>query len=101
MRSIVKIGVKSKKAFENLKVVDHKKINKTLRDYCKLISTNKTKIIRENTKDVKKLKRKHILDRLILNEKKITGIIKSIKEIEKFPNPVGKTLENWKRKNKA
>ncbi len=100
MRSIIKIGVKSKKAFENLKVVDHKKINKTLRDYCKLISTNKTKIIRENTKDVKKLKRKHILDRLILNEKKITGIIKSIKEIEKFPNPVGKTLENWKRKNK-
>ena len=33
-------------------------------------------------------------------KKKLTGIIKSIKEIEKFPNPVGKTLESWKRKNK-
>ena len=41
MKSILKIGVKSKKAFESLKVVDHKKINKTLKDYCKLISINK------------------------------------------------------------
>ena len=100
MKSILKIGFKSKKAFESLKEKDHKKINKTLKDYCELISINKNKILRENSKDVKKLKRKHILDRLILNERKIAGIIKSIKEIEKFPNPVGKTLETWKRKNK-
>ncbi len=51
-------------------------------------------------KDVKNLKRKNILDRLTLDEKKIKGIINSIKEIKKFPNPIGKTLESWKGKNK-
>ena len=33
-------------------------------------------------------------------DEKIDDIIKSIKEIKKFPNPVGKILESWKRKNK-
>ncbi len=100
MKNILKIGLKSKKAFEHLKKVDHKKINKTLDEYIKLISINKKKIIRENTKDVKNLKRQNVLDRLILDEKKIENIINSIKEIKKFPNPIGKTLESWTRKNK-
>ena len=32
--------------------------------------------------------------------KKIESIIKSIREIKKFPNPIGKTLESWRGKNK-
>ncbi len=98
MNNILKIGKRSKQAFENLKKINHKKINKTLEDYTKLILSNKKKIIKENKKDVKNLKRKNVLDRLILTEKKIDSIIKSINEIKKFPNPVGKTLESWKRK---
>ena len=100
MKNILIIGKKSKRAFENLKKVNHKRINKTLNDYIKLILKNKKIIIRENAKDVKKLKRKNILDRLILNEKKIESIIKSINEIKKFPNPIDKTLESWTGKNK-
>ena len=100
MKNILIIGQKSKIAFENLKKTNHKKINKTLDDYIKLISVNKKKIIRENKKDVKNLKRKKVLDRLILNEKKIDGIIKSIYEIKRFPNPIGKTLESWRGKNR-
>ena len=100
MKNILIIGKKSKKAFENLKNVSHKKINKALKDYIKFISNNKIKIIQENAKDVKRLKRKNVLDRLILNEKKIDSIIKSINEIRRFPNPIGKTLESWTGKNK-
>ena len=100
MKKILIIGQKSKIAFENLKKINHKRINKTLNDYIKLISLNKKRIIRENAKDIKNLKRDNILDRLILNEKKIDGIINSINEIRKFPNPVGKTLESWVGKNK-
>ena len=37
MKSILKIGFKSKKAFESLKEKDHKKINKTLK---RLLQTN-------------------------------------------------------------
>ncbi len=100
MKNILTIGKKSKLAFENLKKVSHKRINNTLDDYIKLILKNKKKIIIENNKDVKTLKRTNVLDRLILNEKKIEGIIKSIYEIKKFKNPIGKTLEKWKGKNK-
>ena len=100
MKNILVIGKKSKKALENLKRVKHKKINKALNDFINLILKNKKKIISENAKDVRNLKRKKVLDRLILNEKRINDIIKSIKEIKKFPNPVGRTLESWKGKNK-
>ena len=100
MKNILIIGKKSKQAFENLKKVNHKRINKTLEDYIKLISINKNKIIRENAKDVKNLKRKNMLDRLMLTEKKIESIIKSISDIKKFPNPIGKTLDGWVGKNK-
>ena len=99
MKNILIMGQKSKLAFENLKKINHKEINKTLEDYIKLISLNKKRIIKENEKDVKNLKRPNVLDRLILNEKKIDGIINSINEIKKFPNPVGKVLESWKGRN--
>ncbi len=100
MKHIIEIGKKSKKAFEKLKKIKHKKINKALDDYIQLILINKKKIIKQNIKDVKNLKRENVLDRLILNEKKIKDIINSIKEIKKFPNPIGKTLEKWEGKNK-
>ena len=100
MKNILTIGKKSKKALENLKRVKHKKINKALNDFINLILKNKKKIISENAKDVRNLKRKKVLDRLVLDEKRINDIIKSIKEIKKFPNPVGRTLESWKGKNK-
>ena len=100
MKNILELGKNSKKAFENLKQVNHKKINKALDDYIKLIRANEKKIIRENEKDIKKLKRKNMLDRLILNKKRINGIINSLKEIKKFPSPIGKTIESWKGKNR-
>ena len=57
MKNILTIGKKSKLAFENLKKVSHRRINSTLDDYIKLILKNKKKIIIENNKDVKTLKR--------------------------------------------
>ena len=84
MKNILIIGKKSKQAFESLKRTNHKKINKTLNDYIKFILLNKKNIIKENKKDIKNLKRKNVLDRLILDEKKIDGIIKSINEIKNF-----------------
>ena len=93
------IGSNSKRAFERLKKIDSKRINSTLNDYNKKLLLNKNLIIRENQKDVKNVKRKHLVDRLIINEKRIDGIRHSINEIIKFRNPVGRTLANWKRPN--
>ena len=100
MNYIKNIGEKSLKAFENLKNVEHSKIKRALKEYASLVKKNKLKILRENSKDIKKAKRKKLIDRLMLNNKKINQIILSIKTIEKFKNPVGQVLSKWKRSNK-
>ncbi len=100
MKYLEKIGKNARKAFEDLKNVEHIKIKKALDNYNKTLLKNKKKIIKENLKDVKNVKRKHLVDRLVLNDKRIEGIRHSINEISKFQNPIGKTLEQWKRPNK-
>ena len=93
------VGKNAKKAFEDLKDIKHKKIKKVLDNYNQSLLKNSNKIIRENLKDVKNVKRKHLVDRLILNKKRIEGIRHSINEIAKFKDPVGKVLETWRRPN--
>ena len=100
MSYLENIGKNAKKAFENLKAVKHNKIKQVLENYNKSLLNNKKNIIKENYKDVKNVKRKNFVDRLILNEKRIEGIRYSINEIAKFKNPVGRILEVWKRPNK-
>ncbi len=100
MRYLENIGKNAKKAFEDLKVVKHDKIKKVLENYNKILFKNKTKIIKENFKDVKTVKRKHLVDRLILNDQRIEGIRHSINEIAKFKDPIGRVLEQWQRPNK-
>ena len=100
MKYLDKIGLNARKAFENLKTIKHNKIKLVLNNYNKAILKNKKKIIKENLKDVRNVKRKHLVDRLILNEKRIEGIRHSINEIAKFKDPIGKVLKEWRRPNK-
>jgi len=100
MSYLENIGKNAKIAFEDLKKVKHIKIKKVLEDYNKSLLKNKKKIIRENIKDVKNVKRKHLVDRLILNDKRIEGIRHSISQIAKFKDPIGQVIEKWQRPNK-
>ncbi len=100
MQYLKKIGSNARIAFEKLKKVNHTKIKKVLEDYNSSLRKNKSKIIEENLKDLKNVKRKHLIDRLILNDKKIEGIRHSVYEVTKFRNPIGQVLENWKRPNR-
>ena len=100
MKYLIKIGKNAKKAFEDLKKVKHDRIKKILEDYNKVLLSNKKQIILENKKDVKNCKRERLVDRLILNEKRIEGIRQSLNEIAKFKNPIGRVLDSWQRPNK-
>ena len=100
MEYLKKIGINSKRAFEKLKNIKHSKIQKVLENYNTSILKNKKIIIRENVKDIRNNTRKHLVDRLILNDKRIDGIRHSINEIAKFKNPIGQVLERWQRPNK-
>jgi len=97
MKKLIQIGKNARKAFAHLNNLAPKKINITLNTYNQLLLRNKKQILRENLKDIKFSTRKHLADRLILNEKRIDGMRNSINEIIKFQNPLNKTLENWRR----
>ena len=99
MKKLKKIGINAKKAFYQLNNLDPKKINKVLNTYNQLLFQNKKQILRENSKDIRFSKRKHLVDRLLLDEKRIDGIRDSINEIIKFKSPINKILEDWKRPN--
>ena len=98
---LILVGKNARKA-TNIKI--SKKIkNKVLNDYCNLLLKNKKLIIKENLKDIKiatqKKIKENLINRLILNEKKILQIIKSLKQIIKLKDPTNEVLEKWKRPN--
>ena len=98
-----KIGEKAKIASSYLSNLNIDKRNSVLKQFNYYLKTNSQLILNANKKDVfnaksKKLK-ESMVDRLILNNKKIEEMRNSIRKIIKFKDPVGKTLSSWKRPN--
>ena len=98
---LIDIGKKSKKAFTS-KLSSIKK-DRILKDYYQLIDKNRKLIINQNKKDIKNANKRKIkinlLERLILDDKKISSIINSIKKIIKLKDPTNKILDKWSRPN--
>jgi len=98
---LLNIGKKSKRAF--IQKLSSKKKDKILNDYYYLINKNRKLIINENKKDIKnaikKKIRKNLIQRLLLDNKKISIITSAIKKIIKLKDPTNKILERWKRPN--
>ena len=98
-----KIGKKAKAASFNLSNIDIDRRNSVLKLFNKYLKTNTKSILNSNKKDISYAKSKKIkdsmIDRLKLNSKRIDQIRKSIEEIIKFKNPLGKILSSWKRPN--
>ena len=99
MKKLKQIGIHAKKALSILNNFNGKQINKVLLNYNQLLLRNKKQILQENVKDVKNVKRSHLIDRLVLDDKRIDGIRSSVNEILKFKNPLNKVLEEWERPN--
>ena len=74
-----------------------------MKDYYQIINKNRKSIINQNKKDIKNAyKRKiknNLIQRLILDDKKISNIVNSIKKIAKLKDPTNRVLEKWKRPN--
>ena len=96
-----KIGVKAKVASNYLSSLNEKKRNAVLKQFCIYLKVNKEQILKANKKDVKEAKKikKFMIDRLKIDKKKINGMIKSVEQIIKFKDPLGKLLKTWKRPN--
>ena len=95
------IGQKAKKA--SLNKINSKTKNKVLNKFVNLIEKEKKNILNQNLKDTKFAKKngykENLIERLILNEKKLSLIKNSIKNIISLKDPVDNTLEKWRRPN--
>ena len=95
------IGQKAKKA--SLNKINSKTKNEVLNKFVNLIEKEKKNILNQNLKDTKFAKKngykENLIERLILNEKKLSLIKNSIKNIISLKDPVDNILEKWRRPN--
>ncbi|MBP5402039.1 MAG: glutamate-5-semialdehyde dehydrogenase [Treponema sp.] len=98
-----KIYKSLRKAGEKLAVQNSDKKNKVLLAVADALDKNRKEIIEANQKDIeitrKAGKSESIIDRLMLNDKRIDGIIESIKLVVSQTDPVGEETAGWKTPN--
>jgi glutamate-5-semialdehyde dehydrogenase len=100
---ILEICQKAKESVKSMALLDEKTKNNILLEVKNLIISNQEKILEANAIDVKNAQKNQLesskIDRLILNQDKILAMAKSIDEIVKLPDPVGKIIFETNRPN--
>ena len=95
------VGRRARRAFEQK--IDTKIKNKVLNKYVELLGNEKKLILKQNLKDANYARKigikNNLINRLLINETKLKDIQNSIIKIAKLKDPVGNTLEKWKRPN--
>ena len=103
MNKLQKIAELSKKASRILSTTSPKIKSNILKYAAKQIKKDVAKIENANRKDLKIAKSKGLddamIDRLLLDKSRINAISKSLNAISKWPDPVGKIINKWKRPN--
>ena len=101
MNKLEKIARLSKKASRLLSTTSPKIKTNVLKYAAIQVKKNVKKIENANKKDLRIAKSKGLddamIDRLFLDKKRINAIAKSLNEIAKWPDPVGKTISKTKR----
>jgi glutamate-5-semialdehyde dehydrogenase len=100
---ILEICQKAKESVKSMALLDENTKNNILLEVKNLIIFNQEKILEANDIDVKNAQKNQLesskIDRLILNKDKILAMAKSIDEIVKLPDPVGKIIFETNRPN--
>ncbi len=97
------IGQKAKAAYRTLATATGESKNKALLAAAEAMEQRTRDILAANAKDMEAAKAKGLtgamLDRLLLDEKRIAGMAAGLRAIAEFPDPVGKMLSEWDRPN--
>lgn len=97
-KKILKQLQKAKRAGESLGLSALSKRNLILKNLAKELSKNKKYIMEANKKDLRKMKKGDpMYDRLVLDDKRISGMIKEIGNLIKMKDPIGEIFDRRKR----
>ena len=103
MTELEKLGAKAKEAERVLAIASTSTKNVALNTIASFIDKNRDKWLKANEIDINNAKengmRDSLIDRLLLTDARIDGIIKGIKEIVDLEDPVGTLIEETERPN--
>lgn len=103
MEEIIQMAKDAKSASNVMKTTGTNKKNSALMEIAQALKENKVELLKENAKDVSFAKEKGLskalIDRLTLNEGRISGMINGISEVVSLPDPVGAIARMWQRPN--
>lgn len=102
-QKIVSMVKRVRKASLQMSLLTTAQKNQALRTMAKAIKENTAYLISENKKDLKAAERenysKALVDRLLLDDKRIGGIVQCLKDTMKIKDPVGEVLKTFDRPN--
>lgn len=96
-------AIQAKSASKNMAMINEDIKNRALNHMADVLISEMPKILEANKKDVVSAESRNIshalIDRLRLDEKRIEGMAKGLREIAGLADPVGNIEEMWKRPN--
>jgi len=100
---MIALGENARIASHSLSTLSNELKNKAILSIANQISINKNQILTANQKDYVKAEEKGLnkaaLDRLLLDEERVQGIINALESIAELDDPIGEILEEWDRPN--
>ena len=103
MKSVNELGAAAKKASRTLAIAGTQKKNEALLAIADAIIENKESLLAANALDVAAAReagtREALIDRLTLDEKRITGIADAVRQVAALPDPIGKVDKMETRPN--
>lgn len=100
---ILEICKRAKAASYELAKLSTETKNRALFNMAEALEKNTPEILEANQKDVESSKKKGVkealLDRLILNEERVSKMAQCLREVAALPDPVGEIVKTWTRPN--
>jgi len=103
LNSIIDLGAKARRAAEALALLSTTAKNEALAAMAEALLAQQEKLLVANAQDIENGKREGLsealLDRLLLNQKRIESMAHGLRQIIELPDPIGDILKGWTRPN--
>lgn len=100
---ILELGKKARRASRTMMGMSTDEKNHALLAMADALERRKSKIQDENEKDVSEARdaglSEALVDRLVLDDKRMAAMIQGLRDIAKLPDPVGRSLKSWEKEN--
>ena len=100
---MMQIGQMAKEATEDMRKLSAADRSRILMNISAFIKINEKKILDANQKDIDEAKIKNLstplINRLILDQKKVDALVNTVESIAQMPDPLGQILDEWSQPN--